>query len=482
MFDSKPHIIYKAICIWLILILLISGLNFILITSSHENLDQRQQTNQTDLTSHKDQTEQSITNKNIGENEERSDLKESKTVLAISNSISTITNHNHASDDDIVQISSDEVLLSNSNKNTDDTEKSRSRANDIFNYDLRISSTISLNYSGFFGWQFPGMNYPFRIVGEVGRPSVFSITIENIGKRFVGHENNAYLTINLTDYLGYSNWEQRDYIGPISPQDKYTMNFTWTPTYSNRFNLTCNLSFQNDQNTSNNIINFYNFLVKKWTDDFEDGDINDWSGDIGLGAWHTTNTIQGDPNPDAHTSPYALYHGIETGFEDDYGEKNDFEIITPELDLRRFEKNRLAFLNFNFYGDSTSELDKFSIAVKKTSDSIWEEINNYEYSGATVNSSNAPEWKTWIYPPINPIYIGIPIHDFVGEIIQFRIHWESDQTPEQKKGFYFDDFFIYGYERPIPDFDLGIDYVMVEPIDEPIVGNFEFSPALQIME
>ncbi len=340
-------------------------------------------------------------------------------------------------------------------------QRSTSRGNDSYDHDLAIKS-VKIQYPGFLPW------YVFYMAGEIGEPSVFSVTIENIGNKHVEY-NTASMTINLTDYFGYSSWERKDYIGHLQPGNELTLNFTWIPTYSNSFNLTCNISFEGDQNQSNNIGRVFYLFTNKWTDDFEDGTIDDWTGNKDALAWHLTSTIENDPNPNAHTSSYALYHGLEDGITDDYGEKNNIEIITPEIDLRRFEKG--AFLNFKFFGDSTNNKDKFTIKGYKNAEQKWETINIEFSGGKTINGSGLPDWNVWQ----SGVYIGISIGSYKGEITRFKIQWESDQTPEEKTGFYFDDFIIYGYERPLPDLDVGIESIQVLPSDKPILAGTEFT-------
>lgn len=329
----------------------------------------------------------------------------------------------------------------------------------IYDFDLKINKT-SITYSDLYPWRYPGGPL-YILAGEIGKPTYITVEIINNGIQFVSDEKNAILTVSLKDYFGYSTWEQTEFIGNILPSEKLKLNFTWIPTYSNLFNLTCNLSLQNDQNLSNNNLQVYNLFSKKWADNFEDGDIKGWSGNIGSDAWHLTDSIQNDPNTKVHTSPFALYHGNETSSNDNYGEKEYLELISPEIDLRRFKKNshtfkNPTFLNFKFYGESSENKDKFSIAIKSIKEKEWT-ILNREYSGETLNNSELPEWKIWIDPP----FIGIPLHEYVGEIIQFNIRWESDQIYEDKIGFYLDDFYIYGLERPIPDIDIGIDDVRI---------------------
>ena len=228
--------------------------------------------------------------------------------------------------------------------------------------------------------------------------------------------------------------------------------------------------FTSDQNQSNNIAKAYNLFTKKWNDDFEDESINDWSGDIDSNAWHLTDSIENDPNPKAHSSPLALYPGLEEfGKADDYGERNDFDLITPEIDLRRFKENTYAYLNFKFYGAS-SEQDTLSIEGYKSSEQKWYPID-IEFPNQTVDDSGSPSWNFWISPPR---HIGMDIHSYTGELTRFKIHWHSDQIPENKIGFYLDDFFIYGYERPPPEYDVGIESVEIYPTDVPIVAGHDF--------
>jgi predicted transcriptional regulator len=72
------------------------------------------------------------------------------------------------------------------------------------------------------------------------------------------------------------------------------------------------------------------------------------------------------------------------------------------------------------------------------------------------------------------VYIGLHIDSFAGEIAKFKINWHSDLTPEEKSGFYFDDFIIYGYEFPPLKFDIGIEKVEIYPLDKPIVAGDKF--------
>jgi predicted transcriptional regulator len=354
---------------------------------------------------------------------------------------------------------------------TIDHQNTRARMNDEkYEYDLSVNRTISVNFPGHFIWYVQQGKYliPHLIAGEIGKETTFSINIENIGKN---SSDQALLVVNLTDTFGQSSWEQRDYLGTLKPGDNYNLNFTWVPTYSNRYNLTCNLIYSGDQNQSNNVVTFWNLFTKKWADNFSDGDISDWSGDIGSDSWHLTETIQDDPNPNAHTSPYVLYHGNEeTGEPDEYGEKNDLEIITPDIDLRRFNKNSASYLNFRFYGESTKDKDKFSIEGYKSSEQEWLPISLAFDSGKTIDQNNDSSWNLWI----TGSYIGIPINAFNGELTKFKIHWQSDLIPDQYTGFYFDDFFVYGFENPPPEYDIGIEKIWYEPGNRNIMVGEEF--------
>jgi hypothetical protein len=213
---------------------------------------------------------------------------------------------------------------------------SRSRGDGKLDYDLNVTK-VTINYTGLLWWHTidDGRIYTFFIAGELGEPTSISVTIKNIGKLLVENKQEAALTINLTDYFGHSSWERREYLGHLLPDAELTFDFTWVPTYSNIFNLTCTLNFPDDQDQSNNILRVFNLFTKKWSDDFQDGQIDDWAGDIGSDKWHITSTVEKNPNPDVHTSPYVLYHGQENvGNSDDYGEKNNFDIISPEIDLK----------------------------------------------------------------------------------------------------------------------------------------------------
>jgi predicted transcriptional regulator len=352
-----------------------------------------------------------------------------------------------------------------------DQMTTRARADqEKFDYDLSVNRTISVNFPGYFIWYVKSGIYliPHLIAGEIGKSTTFSITIENIG---TNTSDQALLIVNLTDTFGKSSWEQRDYLGTLKPGDSYNLNFTWVPTYSNRYNLTCNLVYSKDQDQNNNIVTFWNLYTKKWADNFTDGDISDWSGDIGTEGWHLTDTIQDDPNPNAHTSPFVLYHGIEeSGEPDEYGEKNDLEIITPDIDLRRFDKNSASFLNFRFYGESAKDNDKFNIEGYKSSEQEWLPISVVFNSGKTVDQNNNSTWNLWI----TGSYIGIPISAFNGELTRFKIHWQSDLIPDPYTGFYFDDFFVYGFENPPPEYDVGIENIWKEPVNRKIMVGEEF--------
>jgi len=369
-----------------------------------------------------------------------------------------------------------ELELLNNTKESHDARLSRNNGDN--DYDLRIQN-INLNYSGLIGWQvrIGGVNYTYYIAGEIGKPSLFSITIRNVGKKYINTSHQVYLSINLTDYYGYSSWEQREYIGPLQPGNELPVLFNWTPEYSNCYNLTCYLSFSSDQNITDNLFKINNLYTKKWSDDFEDGILDGWSGDIGNDAWHLTDTIENDPNPKAHTSEFALYHSLEEdGKRDDYGEKNDFDLITPELDLRRFESGQPAYLNFHFYGASEPDKDKFTIEGYKSSEDQWFPIDIEFNGGDTLNESNLPAWYLWR----TGFYLGIPINSYAGELVRFKIHWHSDSLPEDKVGFYFDDFFIYGIERPLNDIDVGIADIVISPINQPIVVGKEFQISANI--
>jgi predicted transcriptional regulator len=348
-------------------------------------------------------------------------------------------------------------------------ESSKSRAK--LNYDLTIIG-ISISYPGLIWWEvnLSGIKYPFVIAGEIGFETNFSITIKNIGTNTVSNADYAMVTINLTDYFGRSSWEQQEYVGHILSDNKLIVNFTWIPTYSNRFNLTCSVLYSKDEDISNNIFKLNYLHTNKWHDNLEDGKIDDWAGDIGPEKWHLTDTIENDPNPDFHTNKSVLYHGKEDGSEDDYGERNDFELITPVIDLRRFDPLLPAFLNFKFYGSSTEERDKFTIEGYKSSDDKWYPIEIKFYGGETVNDTNNPTWYIWK----SGWYLGIPIDAYAGELARFKIHWHSDLTPEQESGFYFDDFIIYGYELPPLEYDVSIEEIDIYPDNRPIVAGDEF--------
>ncbi|WP_455393097.1 CARDB domain-containing protein [[Eubacterium] cellulosolvens] len=359
------------------------------------------------------------------------------------------------------------------NYNADDAARAshRTRSNDKFDYDLRIES-INLSYPEFIIWwvNINNVYYPYYIAGEVGEPTNLSVTIKNIGNLNINSMDKAVIIINLTDLYCYSHWEQREYIGHLMPGSELKVNFTWIPTYSNSYNLTCNISFEKDQNATNNIIKANNLHVKKWNDNLEDGDISDWSGDISQAKWHLTTSVEADPSLDSHTNKFTFYHGLEQdGERDDYGERNDFDLITPEIDLRRFMKNKQLRLYFKYYGN-TSETDELTIEGYKSSDQTWYPLDEIIFPDKTIDSSGNPAWHHWS----QGFYLGIPIHTFAGELARFKIHWHSDQIPEDKIGFYLDDFFVYGFERPPPVYDVGIEAIEINPNDKPIMVGQEF--------
>ena len=101
--------------------------------------------------------------------------------------------------------------------------------------------------------------------------------------------------------------------------------------------------------------------------------------------------MEDDPNPNAHTSEYTFYHGLEkSGEKDDYGEDNDFELITPEIDLRRFDTDKDAYLFFKFFG-AKNESDDLTIEGYKSSEQKWNPIP-VDFEDITVNKIGGPTW------------------------------------------------------------------------------------------
>ncbi len=445
MLNLKPLKLSKIICILLIIILIFSSVNFIFVgLFGGEALKSKSSTKQ-------EYNSQEI----LFSSDFHQDINTLEPAMA-----------NYEQNTVNVHSGLNEVTLY---EYTDHNSSPRgTRSNSTYDYDLRIQR-INITYQGLFWWNvnIGGLIYTYFIAGGIGEQTLFTITIKNVGKEIVDNNSEAFIKINLTDYFGHESWEQRNYLGHVMPNEELTLNFIWVPSYSNQFNLTCNISFSKDQNLSNNVFKVYNLHTKKWNDDFEDGNLNDWDGYISPNEWHLTNTIENDPNPNAHTSEYALYHGIEEdGNADDYGEANDFEIITPEIDLRRFEPGRPTYLNFKFYGISTEDKDMITFEGYKSSEQKWYPIDK-KIPPTIYNESG---WNIWVDFP----FIGIDIRSYAGELARFKIKWQSDQTPENLTGFYLDDFFIYGFERPLPAYDVGIESVIIKPIDRPIVVGNEF--------
>ncbi|MCK5560245.1 MAG: hypothetical protein KAJ51_06610, partial [Thermoplasmata archaeon] len=112
--------------------------------------------------------------------------------------------------------------------------------------------------------------------------------------------------------------------------------------------------------------------------------------------------------------------------------------------------------------------DELTIEVRKAPDEDFTEIDYVApLSGNTRNSESGKlEWWVYFSGPPNGTLPGIPINLYIGEIVQFRLHWQSDLMFEEKTGFYFDDFIVYGFEDPPPDQD-----VAVETVESPTIES-----------
>jgi predicted transcriptional regulator len=350
-----------------------------------------------------------------------------------------------------------------------------------YDYDLRIK-TLNITYSGLTPWivTISNKNYYYFIAGGIDEQTFFRITLENHGNQEISSSENVLLKMNLTDNYGHTSWEQQEYLGHFPAKKRLILDYTWEPTYSNYFILTCNLSFQNDQNQTNNFIKIFNLYTKKWGDNLEDGNISDWSGHLAADKWHLTESVEEDPNPNAHTSNYAFYHGLEKPSEkDDYGEDNDFELITPEIDLRRFDVEKDTYLYFKYYGKSSIS-DDLTIEGYKSSEQKWNQIA-VEFKDITLNKSDSPTWMAMNSSSKDFIpHIGIDIDTYAGHLAKFKFHWQSDQSPENNIGFYLDDFFIYGFETPLPKYEIGIESVEILVDNNPIIVGQKFQVKAKI--
>ncbi len=308
--------------------------------------------------------------------------------------------------------------------------------------------------------------------GEVGEETEIYLVVKNYGTNPV---SNIKIDWKMSDFFNIVTDSATKNIAALDPDENTSVSFIWTPTYANLYNITFDVTVNGDENLSNNNYLWGYIAAAKWTDDFEDGDLNGWTGDLSKNdlspyKWHVTDTVQSDPNSSKHSSPNALYHGKEDeiGEGDNYGSDEDYVITTPELDLRRFNSSYKAFLLYLFYGSSTLDKDELTVEVRKAPG---EEFTVIDYvaplSGPTKDStSNKLAWWAHDTGTSNGTLPGIPINLYVGEIVQFRLHWSSDLAFEEKTGFYFDDFIVYGIETPPPEKDIA-----VEELGSPTVEN-----------
>jgi DNA-binding transcriptional ArsR family regulator len=310
----------------------------------------------------------------------------------------------------------------------------------------------------------------YYAAAEVGKKTTFSFTIENVGTE---SGNNVQVTWKMLDFYDREAISQVKTIPVLDVSGTSPITFDWIPTYSNYYNITLNVSVPGDVNGTNND-RFWKWIIAvKWSDDFATSSLDDWTGDKGTSVqWHVSNTVNNDPDTLTHSSPEVLYHGEENG-QDKYGIGEDYYLTFPPFDLRRFETTPVTYLFYQFYGSSSPQ-DELILEVRTNPNQDFEYSDLLpKLSGDTKNESGGWEWQAWLSE--SAPFSGIPISIFTGEIVQFRLHWVSDNTPENKTGFYLDDFLLFGLEIPPPEKDAGLDELKVDhftnPWDMPVVGD-----------
>jgi predicted transcriptional regulator len=363
------------------------------------------------------------------------------------------------------EVRSDYIYESSSEDSINSEITAQARASDASGIDIAVMDKFT--YNGIIeemGWY---------AAAQVGEKTTFTFWLENLGIN-----SSGFIEVNfkIFDYYNREAEYQTDTISQLVSTQQTTIQFDWIPTYSNYYNISLSIVVKDDYNISNNEKIWGWIIAVKWSADFENGDLSEWTGDKAETKWHITDTIQNDPDSAAHSSPKALYHGDEST-SDTYGINEDYYLTLPPFDLRRFEANVGTYILYQFYGASSSG-DKLILEVRPNPDKDFKYDDLLpELTGKTTHPDTGLwEWQAW--QGENATISGIPIDFLTGEIVQFRLRWQSDNIPDdppENLGFFLDDFLLFGLETPPPEKDAGLDDLNIDiisnPWDMPVVSN-----------
>jgi len=285
---------------------------------------------------------------------------------------------------------------------------------------------------------------------KVGLNTVFWVGVKNYG--LLGSQSeNFTASLKITDSNGGEVLKtEQEY--PVPSFEEVNLTFSWSPIYSGSFKINVTLYMEGDEDQGNDFYESDGLWALKWSEDSQDGELNGWEGDISPKEWHITDTVFNDPAPANHTSTKVLYHGEESDW-DHYGINEKISIISPSIDLTRFNSSAVNCLLFSYYGNAASG-DILSIYFKTQEDTSFYKTLELPQLHEYFNSSN--DWVRARFPS-EPELPGIRIEDkYIGHIIQIMVEWDSDLILENETGYYLDDLAVVGEESPPFNFDIGV--------------------------